>query len=125
MRYTDDAPKVSSVTELSHRARHMVLWLRDLTNPALSAQDQEASADMLLREMPDTWTAEELVRLSRDTRLRVGPKASYHAWLSDAGWLVGEEERLPERAHQPSAHVTRTRVMPMLAKLLGQLGGRP
>jgi hypothetical protein len=112
-------------TNLTPRARHMALWLCDLTNRHLDERNREASCDLLLRELPDFWTADEITRTAHEIRATVGPRASHRAWLTAMGWLVGEEERLPERAPQPSAHVTRNRVLPLLAKLARQLDARP
>jgi hypothetical protein len=112
-------------SKLTPRAKRMALWLCDLANPALTARDKDASCDMLLRELPDFWTAEDATRMAQEFRQQLGPRASHCAWLTAAGWLVGEEERLPERSHQPSSHVTRTRVMPLLESLLQKLGTRP
>ena len=105
---------------LTPRARLMALWLCDLTNPALSRADREASADMLLRQLPDTWTVAMAEESSREVRAQVGPRASHRAWLSAMGWLVGEEERVPIPA--PRSIVPRARIAQTLATALREMG---
>lgn len=108
-------------SKLSPRARHLALWLCDLTNTALDRASRDASADLLLRELPDFWTADECRSFARDIRAQVGPKASHIAWLHAAGWLVGEEERLPDRPSQRMSEAarftTQRRVRDLLATL--------
>lgn len=105
---------------LSPRARDLALWLCDLANPVLSSADKAASADVLLRELPDHWTGEDLTREARRIRAEIGPKASRRAWLNAMGWLVGEEERLPLPA--PRSIVPRARIAQTLAAVLREMG---
>lgn len=110
---------------LSHRARNLSLWLCDLANPALDRRNHDASADMLLRELPDHWTAEEAARLAQECRMHVGPKASHRAWLSAAGLLVGEQERLPVRPPQGMSLAAREEAQRRLRDVLAMLGRKP
>ncbi len=106
---------------LSPRARNLALWLCDLSHPHLSREDKDASADLLLRQLPDHWTAEEITMTSHEVRTSVGPKASHRAWLTAIGWLVGEEERLPIPAAR--SVVPRARIQATLAETLRKMGG--
>jgi hypothetical protein len=106
---------------LSPRARQLALWLADCGNPALSRADRDASADLLLRELPDHWTAGELETLACEHRERLGPKASPRAWLVAQGWLVGDQERLPPRPPQRLTHATRYALQARVVSLLAQL----
>jgi hypothetical protein len=110
---------------LSPRARTMALWLCDLANPAVTARGRDASSAMLLREVPDFWTAAELEKSAREVRQQVGPKASHRAWLNAMGWLVGEEERLPVAVEGPSRRSMHFRVQNVLADVLRRLEARP
>ena len=105
---------------LTPRARYLALWLCDLANPALSRRDKDASASLLLRELPDHWTAEEIERAAHEIRGHVGPRASHREWLTASGWLVGEEERLPLPA--PRSIVPRARIAQTLAAVLREMG---
>ena len=106
---------------LSPRARHMALWLCDLTNLRLSGASRAASGDMLLRELPTHWTLTLLVEASEDCRRQFGPKASHRAWLSAIGWLVGEEERLPPRPSSTATLHEREQARRALTDILAQL----
>jgi hypothetical protein len=118
---------VADVTDasLTPRARDLALWLCDLANADLEAKSREASAALLLREVPDFWTAEELVATARDVRGRLGPRASRGAWLTAMGWLVGEREQLPPRPPRLAPDVVHRRVAPLLARTLAALTGAP
>ena len=107
---------------LSPRARDMALWLCDLANPALDARSQAASAEYLLRELPDHWTEEDAVRMAREIRRELGPRASRRAWLDRAGWLVGEREQLPEKPPNMTTEAVRMRVRDICAKALAAMG---
>lgn len=100
----------------------MALWLCDLTHPNLDRDSIATSIDFLLRELPDFWTADEVVRFSAEVRQQVGPKASRIAWLNAAGWLVGEREQLPDRSPRSSPRALQARVQPLLQRLLRELG---
>lgn len=115
------APPVGEVASLSPRARNLALWLCDLANPALGPEDRDASADVLLREVPDHWTGVDLVREARRIRAELGPRATHRQWLSAMGWLVGEGERLPLPA--PRSIVPRARIAQTLAAVLREMGG--
>lgn len=106
---------------LSPRARDMALWLCDAANLALREDSRAASVDLLLRELPDHWTAEEVVRLADEIRRDLGPKAPRTAWLDRAGWLVGEREQLPPKPPLPNSELARERVRRMLAEALGKM----
>lgn len=107
---------------LTPRARHMALWLCDLSHPGLDRRSRDASCELLLRELPDFWTAEEAVATSAEVRMKLGPKAALRSWLTAMHWLVGEEERLPERPELPSRHAMQHRVRDMAERLLRELG---
>lgn len=105
---------------LSPRARNLALWLCDLSHPHLSRRDRDASADLLLRQLPDHWTQESAEESSREIRMDLGPKASHRAWLTAIGWLVGQEENLPEPAAR--SFVPRARVQATMVSALRGMG---
>lgn len=107
---------------LTPRARDLALWLCDLTHASLDPRSVGASIDMLLRELPDFWTAEEVVRFSAEVRQQVGAKASRMAWLSAAGWLVGEREQLPDKAPRVPRQELQRRIGDGVRGLLAQWG---
>lgn len=85
-----------SDVDLTPRARRMAEWLCDLTDTGQAQVFRDASCEMLLRELPDHWTADDVRAMSAEIRASVGRGGSRRAWLTGANWLVGEEERLPE-----------------------------
>lgn len=106
---------------LTPRARRMAEWLCDVSDRTQWVKFREASSDMLLRELPDHWTADDLAEASRDLRMQVGPRASRCAWLTAAGWLVGEEERLPPRPSQQMSSAARETAQRQLRTILATL----
>jgi hypothetical protein len=110
---------------LSPRARDMALWLCDLANDALNRRSRAASAEMLLRELPDHWTAEDVEREAREVRMKLGPKASRRAWLDAMGWLVGEREQLPEKPHHVVTEYTRLALSRMVRDTLASFATKP
>ncbi len=108
-------------SSLTPRARRMAEWLCCLSVRVLDRRTKAALVDMLLRELPDHFTAEELTRWSHEILAQLGERQSRRAWITAAGWLVGEQERLPERPPQRmtdhARFVTQQRVRELLAKL--------
>jgi hypothetical protein len=111
--------------QLTPRARNLALWLCDLANPALDRANREASADLLLRELPDHWTAGELETIACEHRDRLGSRASHRAWLAAMGWLVRDQERLPPRPSQRLTESSRGAMQHRVRVLLATLTAAP
>lgn len=109
---------------LSVRGRLMALWLCDISNRALSPRDRAASCDLLLEELPDTWTAEDCCAESDRVRMEVGGRASHRAWLAAMGWLVNQEECLPARPPQGLSIAARETAQRKVRSVLVQLARR-
>lgn len=125
-RYADDGASAAfSDKDLSPRARRMAEWLCCLTLTALDAQTRRALGELLLRELPEHWTLAELDAESTRIACAIGPKRPRTAWLSQAGWLVGEQERLPMRPRQTMTEGEQLRARQMLRDLLRTLPGGP
>lgn len=109
---------------LTGRARRMAEWLCDASDTAQQSMFREASVELLLRELPEHWTAEEIRATSAELRMMVGPRASRCAWLAAINWLVGEEERLPPRPPHAMSVYARDRAQQHLKTLLATLNER-
>lgn len=113
-----------SDASLTPRARRMAEWLCDITDPAQQRMFQDASVDLLLYELPDHWTEDDVRRASRDVRQVVGRKASRVAWLTEIGWLVGEREQLPQRPPQGMSYAAREAAQSHLTAILATLAAK-
>jgi hypothetical protein len=120
-RYASSGGEAFTDQHLTPRARWLALWLCDLVNPALSRASRDASADLLLRELPDHWTADECLHEAVRVRQELGAKASHGAWLRAMGWLVGTQERLPPRPSQHLTEASRAMMQQRVRELLASL----
>ena len=115
-----------SDASLTPRARRMAEWLACLVDRKLDLRTRGALGELLLREMPDHWTGDELWLEAKLVLQRIGDRQSRCAWLSEMGWLIGEEERLPVRPSQEMSELARHRAQQHLRGMLTKLGtGQP
>jgi hypothetical protein len=123
MNYLDDRPERAGFgdADLTPRARRMAEWLAALVDRKLDLRTRGALGELLLRELPDHWEGDELWRTAQDILRKIGDRQSRCAWLAEMTWLVGEEERLPERPSQEMSELARHRAQQHLRAILGQL----